>query len=385
MQITLSVLSAVLLSLAQAAVAGTSVEIVQSVPVETNLAVPGIRDTQQVWIEMLDAARRTIDIEQFYVESRPGEALEPVLEAVKSAASRGVRVRLLVDSNFFSKYPGEPRRLAGFRNIEVKVIDFSSIGGVQHSKFFIVDGSVVFIGSANFDWLAMSHIHEVGVRLEDIKIARQLGAIFDRDWRAGRAVPAAGTSNQSLLSDESTAPFALLEGVSLVASPRSLTPAGVGDTLDSLRRMISKARKRVRIQVYQYSTRLYGSPERWNVLDAAIRKAAGRGVQVQLMVDSVALRAGANELKALAAVRGVEVRKVAIPEWSGGHLDYARLVHSKYVTVDGTRGWVGTENWAGNYFTASRNVGVTLDLPSAVSQLDRIFERLWESPYATAL
>ena len=45
------------------------------------------------------------------------------------------------------------------------MIDIGTVaGGVQHAKFFIVDGEEVFLGSQNFDWRALKHIHELGVR-----------------------------------------------------------------------------------------------------------------------------------------------------------------------------------------------------------------------------
>src|SRR5258708_4774011 len=82
-----------------------SVEIVESVPLETTLAVPGIRQTQEVWLEMIRAAQSRIDLEQFYVSDQAGEALAPVLDAIRQAAGRGVQVRLLVDSKFYATYP----------------------------------------------------------------------------------------------------------------------------------------------------------------------------------------------------------------------------------------------------------------------------------------
>ena len=39
-------------------------EFVESVPVETSLDSPSIRDTLPVWLEMFEKARKSIDIEQ---------------------------------------------------------------------------------------------------------------------------------------------------------------------------------------------------------------------------------------------------------------------------------------------------------------------------------
>ncbi len=71
-------------------------------------------------------------------------------------------MRLIVDAGFYKTYPDEPNNLAQLPNVEVKTIDYSSMGGIQHSKYFVIDGSQCFLGSANLDWLALTHIHEVG-------------------------------------------------------------------------------------------------------------------------------------------------------------------------------------------------------------------------------
>jgi 3',5'-cyclic AMP phosphodiesterase CpdA len=51
-----------------------------------------------------------------------------------------------------------------------------------------------------------------------------------------------------------------------------------------------------------------------------------------------------KELVALSQLKKVKVRSVTIPQWSGGKIDYARLIHSKYLVVDGTSSRVGSEN-----------------------------------------
>lgn len=84
-------------------------ELVQSAPVETNLAVPGIRETSQVWTEMINSAQKSIDLEEFYIYTKKGTALDPVMAALESAAARGVQVRLIVDQSFLPDIPLQSR------------------------------------------------------------------------------------------------------------------------------------------------------------------------------------------------------------------------------------------------------------------------------------
>jgi phosphatidylserine/phosphatidylglycerophosphate/cardiolipin synthase-like enzyme len=87
-------------------------------------------------------------------------------------------------------------------------------------------------------------------------------------------------------------------------------------------------------------------------------------------------------LQSLQCLPNIEVRLMSIPEWSGGFIPFARVVHAKYLVVDGDYCWVGTSNWSRGYFYGSRNVGLLVHGTSFGAQLDRFFESGWDSPYA---
>ncbi|MEO7163341.1 MAG: phospholipase D-like domain-containing protein, partial [Bdellovibrionia bacterium] len=372
---------ALVLGASLSAFADSTVEIVQSVPIETTLEVPGIRQTQQVWLEMINSAHSTIDIEEFYVSSKPGEALDPILSAIRAAAQRGVRVRFLIDLKFYKNYSEGPNLLGQIPNVLVKSIDFSP--AVQHSKYFIVDQFNVYLGSANFDWLALSHIHEIGLHIQDPDVGQRLESVFDKDWEDAVFVQKQNPSNpRPLLSSLATSAGA---GFRVVASPPSRNPTEMPDSLAGITSLLKEAKSSIKIQVYQYSTNSVHGSGSWHQLDSAIRCAAARGVKVQLLVDAVSLKGGHSELKALAGLNNIEVKSVILPEWSGGHLNYARLIHSKYFTIDGTTAWVGTENWSEGYFTSSRNVGVIFQSTEAASKLEQVFSQVWNSAYASSI
>ena len=362
------------------------IELVQSVPIETTLAVPGLRQTQQVWLEMIVGANKTIDLEQFYISNQTGQALAPVLNAIRSAAARGVQIRLLIDSQFFKNYPNDANGLSQVQNIEVRTIDYSSLaGGIQHSKYFVVDQSDSFVGSANFDWLALSHIHEVGLRVLDAQMALGLESVFSKDWEKGTALVKktnSGTHSASSIQKPTQGQPGELK---LIASPATMNPSGISDSLTEIISLLVSSKTSVKIQVYQYTTKIYNSQTEWQNLDIAIRNAASHGVHVQLLVDAVSLKSGGADLNALARLKNIEVRTVTIPEWSGGAIPYARLVHSKYFTIDNSSAWVGTENWSGDYFTKSRNVGFIVQTPKIIGQLNQVFDQVWNSAYSKAI
>ncbi len=371
-----------------------NVEVVQSVPIETTLTVPGIRLTQPVWIEMIQSAKKTIDLEQYYINHKEGESLEPVINALKDAGARGVKIRFIIDSNFLKQNPDEAKPLNGIANLELKQISFANLRGIQHAKYMVVDQSNLFVGSANFDWLALSHIHEVGIHTIDSKMGADLEAVFNADWNSPQAATIKLDESQGIaatLVNKLTSLFGDKPGrggtpteYTILASPAVANPKGIPATIDSITAAINNAKTSVKVQVYQYALKDF-SGTTWTVLDQAFRNAAARGVKVQFMVDNVAMKSGSTELKSLAQVPNMEVKTVIIPQWSGGPLAYARLVHSKYMMVDHSTSWVGTENWSMNYFTATRNVGIFIQNANTTTQLESIFDHLWNSEYATKL
>ena len=48
----------------------------------------------------------------------------------------------------------------------------------------VADGRRAFLGSQNFDWRALKHIHETGLLVTLPRLVRQIQEIFELDWKA---------------------------------------------------------------------------------------------------------------------------------------------------------------------------------------------------------
>jgi len=361
--------------------------LVESVPAETSLGSADVADTHEVWLEMIDGAERRLDIAQFYVANKPGGGgrLEPVLRAVERAADRGVKVRLLADRAFASKYPTSLQRL-GTRAAVRSTAAFGRGGGVHHAKYLIVDNREIFVGSANFDWRALEHIHELGIRLRSPALAGALRDIFEIDWhlaagddtRSGAATPQPQTATA-----QSWGITTLGDGAHarLLASPRGMLAGAASWDLPHLLAAIGEARERISVQLLTYDTsRRDGS--RFEGLDAALRSAAQRGVAVRLLLSHWQRR-HMESVQGLQSVPNIDVKLVTIPAHSSGFIPFARVAHAKYMVVDGRLAWLGSSNWKGEYFFASRNVGLLLQGGAVVRQLAEVFEQLYDSRHAT--
>ena len=357
---------------------GPSTRLVQSIPAETDLADPSLPLAKDVWVDMIRGAQSSVDAAEFYVTSRPGSSLEPVLAELEKAGARGVKVRFLLSSKMLEQDPASVAQLRHIPGAEVRSVDLTGVSkGILHAKYFVVDGREAFLGSQNFDWRALVHIHELGVRTTDAQLVPRLAELFAIDWRfAG--------SHQ--LPDFPALPRLLVRpSVELVASPPFLTPKDIRPSVDALVELLGQAKTSIRVQLLTFSP-IAGQDQFWPVLDNALRAAAVRGVKVHLMVSDWVLGGRAlPHLKALTLIPNLEVKVVSIPEAKEGHIPYARTIHSKYLVVDGTQLALGTSTWEESYFMASRNVELVFRDSPLAPQAAGIFDRLWTSPYAFAL
>ncbi len=346
---------------ARPALEGSPVELVVSVPEGAGLSRQGLADAADLWLAMIDGARESLEIAEFYMVDEPPSRLTPIILAILRAADRGVAVRVLVDSSFHSRYPELPDRLARHPGIDLRRFDArQTMGGILHAKYFVVDGRDAYLGSQNFDWRSLSHIHELGVRLRRRSAVDALVRVFRDDFRAsGGEAPRAPPPSQ------------LEQDLLLAASPEGHLPEGVPWDLPRIVAMIDGARSRIRVQLLAYkASSRDGSP--FSTLDEALRRAAGRGIPIELQVAPWS--AGDATLRALAAVPRITVRVLTVPPSPRGEIPFARVIHAKYMVVDGARSWLGTSNWEGDYFLKSRNVGVFVEDRAFAERLDRIFE-----------
>ena len=124
---------------------------------------------------LLENAERSIDL-QYYIwhDDLTGNLM---LEQVRAAAGRGVRVRLLLDDNGIAGLDDVLRWMADLPNIEVRLFNpfrsrrfkpldflfrFRRANRRMHSKSFTVDNQVTIVGGRNIgDEYFAANIHAV--------------------------------------------------------------------------------------------------------------------------------------------------------------------------------------------------------------------------------
>ncbi|MFT7579947.1 MAG: phosphatidylserine/phosphatidylglycerophosphate/cardiolipin synthase-like enzyme [Myxococcota bacterium] len=365
--------------------------LVETAPTETTLNSPDIPDAHEVWLAMIRSATTSLDIAQFYVADTAGSRLSPVLAAVEAAAKRGVRVRILAEKIFYGQYPESLDHLGGIEGVTVRVWDAqASLGGILHAKYFLVDGKDAYLGSQNFDWRALEHVLELGSRVRQPVLVAALGDVFAVDW----ALAGGADMASALASHGSTKPTFPIEfqlmgdtaAVTPVASPKEALPASTPWDLPRLVALIDHATRTVRVQLLSYHLLARDGVTPFPDLDDALRRAAKRGVTVELMLGNWS-QGGKDHaaLTALQEISGITVKFVTIPEAKAGFIPFGRVIHAKLLVVDGAVAWLGTSNWGWDYFHMSRNVGLIVESTPWASRLDAFFLNVWDSDYAETL
>ncbi len=163
-------------------------------------------------LAIVERAERSIDA-QYYQLQRDGVGLS-FLRALRDAAARGVRVRLLVDDLYtagedelfasFAALPGVEVRLFNplpargdllIGRVLLSLHDFSRINHRMHNKLLVADNRFAVSGGRNMaDEYFMRSKAANFIDMDVIStgpVVRELSAVFDRYWSSDHAYPVA--------------------------------------------------------------------------------------------------------------------------------------------------------------------------------------------------
>ena len=204
------------------------------------------RDAFAARMLMAGAAERSLDV-QYYIwrNDITGTLL---LSALRAAAGRGVRVRLLLDDNNSAGLDPALAVLDADPNIEVRLFnpfaqrgarmlgfltDFSRLNRRMHNKSFTVDGQASIVGGRNIgDEYFGAHGDVMFADLDILAVGSAVGAVahdFDRYWNSRSAYPAGvllgqpGTDAEGSFSAQVARTTAAPQAQAYMASVRAST------------------------------------------------------------------------------------------------------------------------------------------------------------------
>ena len=145
-------------------------------------------NARQKWIELIDSAKISIEIEQ-------NEWIAPeIVNRVVEAAKRGVKVRAIfsprdpISEDDAEPYREQVRQAGG----QVKYIDDPYI----HAKMFLVDGQRAFVGSVNVSDNSLQNNRELGIIFDQSDAVQLIRQTFEKDWAIATVEPCPVSSFQ---------------------------------------------------------------------------------------------------------------------------------------------------------------------------------------------
>jgi phosphatidylserine/phosphatidylglycerophosphate/cardiolipin synthase-like enzyme len=161
----------------------------------------GVGDSETGLPALLAEARREVRIQLLdYAPlsygpkgTRPYYAV--IDNAVRSAANRGVKVKLMV-SNWNLEQPAQAylKSLAILPNVEIRVVTlpvastgFIPFARVIHSKTMVIDDQVAWVGTSNWAGGYMDLSRNLEVVMRNEKMAQRLAALHEQTWSSSYA------------------------------------------------------------------------------------------------------------------------------------------------------------------------------------------------------
>lgn len=127
-------------------------------------------------IALIDGARSTLDVEVYLLTS------DGVLDSLERAKARGVAVRVILEREVMEGGNSGAYALLASGDIQVRYA--SRACQLTHSRFTILDGQAVLVGSHNLSGAALYDNREASVILRDSAAVSAFAAVFEEDWAA---------------------------------------------------------------------------------------------------------------------------------------------------------------------------------------------------------
>jgi cardiolipin synthase A/B len=246
-----------------------------------------------------------------------------VINALASAKRRHVWVEVILEQHPFGtgNYAQEAYNSLHRDGVSVRWANESAFT-YTHEKAIDIDNRVAGIFTFNLSYSAFSSNREFGVVDRSGRDARQIGSIFDADWKRGRAK---------------------LTDYQLVVSPINSRSA-ITHLIDGARHTLD----------------LYEEEMADTSIESHLVAAAKRHVRVRLITS--------DDRSGVEAARSGGVRVVLMS---------SPYVHAKAIVADGARVFIGSENISSTSLDDNREMGIILSSRRAVSVVASTFQQDW--------
>jgi phosphatidylserine/phosphatidylglycerophosphate/cardiolipin synthase-like enzyme len=247
-------------------------------------------------------AQQTLDVAAYDLD------YQPYADALIAAHQRGVRVRLVVDSDYLNEPPVKALRDAGIPIVDDRRDAF------MHNKFVVIDGARIWTGSANFTFTDAYRNNNNMILIHSTRLAENYTAEFEQMFTAQDFGQALRPPNPSV-----SLSGALVENR---FSPNAGVAAAILDVLKT-------ARSSIHFMAFAFTREDFAA----TLIDRALA-----GVTVQGVFERRQIEAGADGVWRALNRAGLDVRQDGNPY----------LLHHKVFIVDQQIVVLGSYNFSRN-------------------------------------
>jgi phosphatidylserine/phosphatidylglycerophosphate/cardiolipin synthase-like enzyme len=294
-------------------------------------------DTQLV--AFINSAQQTVDIAAYDFD------LENVANALAQAAARGVRVRMVTDSDTLTN--DDPKVQKAFnilKQANIPIVD-DQRGPIMHNKFMVVDGAAIWTGSSNFTDGDTYRLNNNAIRIVSRQLAQNYTAKFEQMFvqrSFGPNKPAGGTE-----------PLVMLQGVQIenYFAPED----GVASKITG---RLAQAQQSIHFMAFSFTSDPIGS---------AMLARAKAGVSVAGVFEKTGSETQFSEYGKLREA-GLDVLQDGSPY----------VMHHKVIIIDGRTVIFGSFNFSNNADKDNDENLLIVDDPTLAQAFEAEFQRMRE-------
>ena len=283
-------------------------------------------DGRAAILNAIHGARSSVDMKMYLLGDRA------ILDELKQAANRGVRVRVMLEHDPYGNIPGNQTAYDMLLAVGAQTRWTNPAFLLTHEKSIVVDGQTAFIMTLNMVNSSFSYNREYAIITKQPAEAQEVLRCFNADWDRTQFVPDAGSALVWSTNNSRQRILSLIDGAQKTLA---LTQEETQDR-EILQHLVSAAKRGVNVRV------LAAGPQ-----DPSQRDPNAPG-QKQLKDG------------------GVAVRTIITP-----------VMHAKVYLVDETRALVGSMNVSTASLNNNRELGIVVSDPAIIQRISDTFEKDW--------
>jgi phosphatidylserine/phosphatidylglycerophosphate/cardiolipin synthase-like enzyme len=294
-------------------------------------------DTQLV--AFINSAQKTVDIAVYDFD------LENVANALSKAAARGVRVRMVTDTDTLTnENPKVQKAFDILRQAKIPIVD-DQRGPIMHDKFVVGDGAAVWTGSWNFTDGDTYRLNNNAIRIVSRQLAQNYTVEFEKMFAQrsfGPSKPAGGTE-----------PLVTLQGVRIenYFAPEDGVAGKITGRLD-------QAQQSIHFMAFSFTSDAIGN---------AMLARAKAGVSVAGVFEKTGSETQYSEFG--------KMRKAGLDVLQDGN---PFVMHHKVIIIDGRTVIFGSYNFSNNADRDNDENLLIVDDPALAQAFEAEFQRVRE-------